>query len=140
VEIDSEGGFTSWEGNFSEFWYRAYGIQGARVSSAAPAAKPAAGRPAKLEDRGRQIQRNKEAPGKSAPKPASRSSASSKSGAAAVGDLEARILALEKERTQLEQRSAQALSAGNYKESRRLGNDLAELTSRIEKLYGEWED
>jgi ATP-binding cassette subfamily F protein 3 len=140
VEIDSEGGFTSWEGNFSEFWYRAYGIQGARVSSAAPAAKPAVGRPAKLEDRGRQIQRNKEAPGKSAPKPASRSSASSKSGAAAVGDLEARILALEKERTQLEQRSAQALSAGNYKESRRLGNDLAELTSRIEKLYGEWED
>ena len=137
VEIDSEGGFTSWEGNFSEFWYRAYGTQGARVSAAALSAKPSAAqtassstkRPAKLEDRGRQIQRNKEAPGKSA----------SKSGAAA-GNLESRILTLEKERTQLEQRSAQALSAGNYKESRRLGNDLAELTSRIEKLYGEWED
>ena len=54
--------------------------------------------------------------------------------------MEARILKLENERTDLEHKAAGAFSKGDFKEARRLGNDLAELTGRIEKLYREWQD
>ena len=47
---------------------------------------------------------------------------------------------MEAERTDLEGASARAAGSGDYKEARRLGNALAELSRRIEKLYEEWRD
>ena len=132
VEIDDEFGFTSWDGNFSEFWYRAYGNQGARLHRNGKVAGSGA---SGIEVRGKAIVRGRN--GGIKDKTSGRKGSQPADAGAAM---EGRILGLENERTALEHKAAQAFSKGDFKEARRLGNDLAELTGRIEKLYREWQD
>ena len=126
AELDGEGGFTTWDGNFSEFWYRAYGSAGARLSR--PSADEGTG--SGLETRGKNLERNKRDEKNRKPDPRRKANAAT----------EARLIMMEAERTDLESASARAVGSGDFKEGRRLGNALAELSRRIEKLYEEWKD
>lgn len=120
VEID-DGGFTSWEGNFSEFWYRSgaaarRGAFGAKVSARGG-----------VEARGR-VRASDEAGAARRGSPA----------AADEAALAARIETLEAERAGLEKRSAAALAAGDYRAARAAGTELDKLTRIIDRLYQEW--
>ncbi len=121
VEID-DCGFTSWEGNFSEFWYRS----GAASRRGAFGAKASAS--GGVEARGRA--RAADGAGK-----ARRGGAeAAESGAA----LAARIEKLEEERTVLERRSTAALAAGDFRTARTAGAELDKLARIIDRLYAEW--
>lgn len=122
VEIDGDGALVSWNGNFSEFWFRAYGTAGATLRKGGVSARD-------MEDRGRVLRQTK-----------TRNRTARNGAENDRADLEQRIQRLETERSILEHRSADAFKAGDYKTARRLGNELAELTGRIEELYGRWTD
>lgn len=118
VEID-EGGFTSWEGNFSEFWFRSgaasrRGVSGARGGAAAG-----------IEGRGAALRR---------------AGAEKRSGPPAREEavLIARIEALEAEAGELERRAAAALEAGDYRAARREGTELEGLRRTLDRLYQDW--
>ncbi len=111
VEIEDRG-FTEYDGNFSEFWFRRYGDSVRKLSGNSvdlKALRAAADRaPAERE-------------------PASRAE-----------DIEARIVALEAERGDLEKRMVKARGDGNLSLARDLGNRLAALAGRIDELYERW--
>ena len=125
VQID-ERGFTSWDGNFSEFWFRSG--QSARSGQAARSGVKSGtdkGRRGSIERRGSSRVRSD--------RPAEAGSVQ-----AAGAELAARIERLETERAGLERKVADALSSGDYREGRRFGNELDALSRTIDRLYAEW--
>jgi hypothetical protein len=52
--------------------------------------------------------------------------------------LEARIASMELQLKQLEKRVGEIAQAGNYLETRRLGEEHAELQRALRELYDEW--
>ncbi len=116
IEI-ADAGFTEYDGNFSDFWFRRYGDSVRRLSGNSVDLKSL----------------------RKAEPPAAARGPDDGSAARRRGAVEARILALEGERGELEKRLVSARSAGDLPRARDLGNRLAALSARIEKLYDEWE-
>ncbi len=152
-------GFTSWDGNFSEFWFRSGATAGsgsaARQGAAAMqgtaalqgAARPGAGAmpggaarsPARPSSRRGGIQ------SRAADRAAARSTSAGRGGrpeGSLTADHDARTAArierLEAERSELERRTAGAVASGDYILGRRLGNELDALARTIDRLYAEW--
>lgn len=129
VQIE-DCGFTSWDGNFSEFWYRSGSARSGTNSRSHTAGKAASAsedrRPSVAPSRieGRAAERNRAA------------HLSAPDGRAAV--LASRIERLEAERGDLERKSAEAVASGDYRTGRRLGNELEALSRTIDRLYAEW--
>lgn len=117
VEIEDRG-FTEYDGNFSEFWFRRYGDSVRKLSGNSADLKTlrAAGAGAGPAEAGDPVS----------------------TGTNRVADIEARIVTLEAERGDLEKKMAAAHGAGDLNLARDLGTRLAALAGRIEKLYAEW--
>jgi ATPase subunit of ABC transporter with duplicated ATPase domains len=122
VSID-EAGFVSWDGNFSEFWFRSGAGAGLRRPGSAAATLAARGRVKASEARAAAV-----------PAPSGAASAD----AARKALLAARIERLETERGELERQAAAALAAKDFKEGGRRANEAAALAKTIDRLYAEW--
>ncbi len=130
VEME-DSGFTEYDGNFSEFWFRRYGDSVRKLSGNSADLKAlrsgAGNRAAGDAPSGREARDGK---------------GGGKALAGAVdraAEIEARIVALEAERGALEAKVSAARRDGDLNRARDAGNRLAALASRIEKLYEEWE-
>ncbi len=119
VEVTGDGRFVSWPGNFSEFWHEAYGQNGGLINQ----------RFGRVEDRGKAV---------AVAKNSGRRERTKTRGFQT--DAERRALGLEAERLDLERRMTTALSKGAYREARTLGNELAQLSKRLEEALEKWTD
>ncbi len=109
VEV-SDGGFASYEGNFSEYWAEHH---------ATPATS--AGRiSTRRQERERPVRT-------SAPARTARTS-----------ELQSRIEEAERERAALEKRASDAFTRGDHREGTRAATLLEQHRSRLEKLYARW--
>lgn len=121
LEIDEET-ITSWDGNFSEFWFERYGTDVSRPIRTAGGnqkRRVESGTPA-----GDKLGRDVKAHGAKT----------------AIPDAtEQRIMALEAEQRQLESRMAAAYTEGDLTQARTLGTKLDRTRREIERLYDAWE-
>ena len=125
LEIDS-GTITSWDGNFSEFWFERYGTD---VS-----------RPIRTAGGGRQ-NRGGDARGVKAHSGGVKAGGVKAGGTQAAGAsfVEQRIINLEAEQRELESRMAAAYSEGDLARARTLGTKLDRTRREVERLYAAWE-
>jgi ATP-binding cassette subfamily F protein 3 len=117
VWLVADGGVRPFEGNYSAMRRQTETATAPRTAPASPRAARRTGRPGGRSGRPERV--------------AARN-------AATLAELEARIAQIERRLSSLAQRVTEIAQAGNYLETRRVGEEYAELERSLRQLYDEW--